>query len=429
MKRLSVGLVVLALALMALPAAASGGQAEGSLPNEHRVEAALTSIVAFRNGMMTTAQNPNARAELDAELAGRNGEFALGSGAAHRLDLAEEQLPRLRALLAELGEQYTHVKTEIFVDSIEQIDSDTFDVFYNELTQLHFKWTPAELASDPPPPDYTAYSADYVARFTRTTGHSWAIDSVEIDLGDLPRNGLTMPITEPIEGVDIPASVDELNLRLESALEVTAGASGRTISMTTKAGAEDGDAVDGSEEDGGLAFGYLGEGVYASGPTILAAGILNDSLAVNYAVTYWNNYNSAYRDFSPTDCTNFVSQIMDAGGWPHTSPGWYRSTYYWWYNSANQTWTWTDADRFHTFATVRSGRTTSLGNVWDMIKGDILQVDWNKNGDINHSMFVTFRDSGGTPYLTYHSTDTYMKSLGGVLARDTDAWWYAMRTD
>ena len=50
---------------------------------------------------------------------------------------------------------------------------------------------------------------------------------------------------------------------------------------------------------------------------------------VNYAVKYWSTYNTAYKSFSPTDCTNFVSQAMERGGWSHVTGLWNEDTHWW----------------------------------------------------------------------------------------------------
>jgi hypothetical protein len=63
----------------------------------------------------------------------------------------------------------------------------------------------------------------------------------------------------------------------------------------------------------------------------------------------------------------------------------------------------------------------------------VLQLDWEKDGAINHSMFVEDRVWSSTlgkyqPYLTYHTTDTNYRSLSNLLAASTGWWWYTHRT-
>jgi hypothetical protein len=43
-------------------------------------------------------------------------------------------------------------------------------------------------------------------------------------------------------------------------------------------------------------------------------------------------------------------------------------------------------------------------------------------------MMVTYRSSSGVPYLTYHSVNTYRKSLASILASYPRSYYYAYRT-
>ena len=50
----------------------------------------------------------------------------------------------------------------------------------------------------------------------------------------------------------------------------------------------------------------------------------------------------------------------------------------------------------------------------------ILQMDFAGNRSKDHSMIATYR-SGGVPYLTYHSTNTYRKSVRSLVAQYPNA--------
>ena len=155
-----------------------------------------------------------------------------------------------------------------------------------------------------------------------------------------------------------------------------------------------------------------------------AAASYNYSAMANYATKYWKDYNTAYRRMS-NDCTNFISQAMRAGGWGMVT-GWYQSNNVWWYNSLNQSWTWGGAENWYWFAT-GSGRTSTLGNVWYTGLADVLQIDFDRNNNINHTMIVTYVTSSQR-YLTYHTTDTLNRSLSSILSAYPSAWYYAHRT-
>jgi hypothetical protein len=148
---------------------------------------------------------------------------------------------------------------------------------------------------------------------------------------------------------------------------------------------------------------------------------VNRSAVASYATTYWSSYNRSYRSFSPTDCTNFVSQAVRAGGWPDV-PGWYRSTPYWWYNALNQTWTWVNAHYWALF-TYNRPRGSIARYVSDLRVGDVLEADWDADGNIDHAMVVTAK-TGTEVYLTYHSNNTKNKPFRELLASQPRAKWY-----
>jgi hypothetical protein len=149
-----------------------------------------------------------------------------------------------------------------------------------------------------------------------------------------------------------------------------------------------------------------------------------------YAQKYWNNYNPDYPDFNGHgaggDCTNFVSQALKAGGWKHV-PGYTDDWHKWFGNADIQSDSFVGVNEFSWFA-LSSKRVTSLANVYQMDVGDVLQMDFNRDGSKDHSMIVTYRSPQGVPYLTYHSTNTYNRSLASIIASYPNAYYYAYRT-
>jgi hypothetical protein len=162
---------------------------------------------------------------------------------------------------------------------------------------------------------------------------------------------------------------------------------------------------------------------------------------ITYAYRHWSTYNTDYRTYGGQggDCTNFISQIMIAGGWEtagaypvsdRTHPS------NWWYNSLGTfatTYTWAAAHNWMQFARTHSGRVAALSHVRDMAIADVLQVDTDSDGNISHSMFVTDVGLGGDgevdeQYMTYHSNDTKDKPLTSVIAAYPNGTWYAHRT-
>lgn len=157
------------------------------------------------------------------------------------------------------------------------------------------------------------------------------------------------------------------------------------------------------------------------------SGGYNYTAMANYLEKYWKNYNTSYRDFSGKggDCTNFVSQALRAGGWKDKS-GYYKNSNYWWYNSLNQTYSWINVEYLGSFAR-SSGRCTMLDNVWNLRKGDFLQVKAKNSSTKTHSMMVSYFKNG-TPYFTYHSSNRYRRSMNQVLLDWPGGTYYAYRT-
>ncbi|MFF4962428.1 amidase domain-containing protein [Streptomyces sp. NPDC001222] len=149
-----------------------------------------------------------------------------------------------------------------------------------------------------------------------------------------------------------------------------------------------------------------------------------------YAQKYWNHYNPDYPDFNGEadggDCTNFVSQSLKAGGWKHV-PGDGTDFHKWFGNSEIQSDSFVGVNEFSWFA-LSSKRVTSLANVYQADVGDVLQMDFNKDGSKDHSMIVTYRSPQGVPYVTYHSTNTYNRSVASIIASYPNAAYYAYRT-
>ncbi|RLV10034.1 hypothetical protein CTZ27_01970 [Streptomyces griseocarneus] len=149
----------------------------------------------------------------------------------------------------------------------------------------------------------------------------------------------------------------------------------------------------------------------------------------DYAEKYWKNYNPAYRSHplgTGGDCTNFVSQALKAGGWKH-APGKAGDYTKWWYGSDTESDSWTGVNEWSWFAQ-NTKRVKPLKYAYQMEVGDVLQADFDRDGSKDHTMLVTYRDALGTPYLTYHSFDTYRRSLLSLQVMLPLTKWYAYRT-
>lgn len=135
-----------------------------------------------------------------------------------------------------------------------------------------------------------------------------------------------------------------------------------------------------------------------------------------YTEKYWRNHNSAYRSFDSAggDCASCPSQGLNAGDrQPVTSSDEDCGT--WYYGTSGQSDSWVGVNEWSWF-TQTAQRTTAPANAYRMDVGDVPQMDFDKDGSKDHSMTTTYRSSSGVPYVTYHDTDTYRRSLSSLIA-------------
>jgi hypothetical protein len=293
-----------------------------------------------------------------------------------------------RESLKKHGEEYTAASTTISITSVRQA-GDQLTVTASELTKLNYK----QVRGDEPP--FTAYRLDHILTFVRANG-AWRLAAQRPASPDS-----VMPITERITLASDTATVDPNSSAIDRA-------PGR-LPADGKAGT--------AQQPGG------------SGTSPMAIPCcLNYTSMVNYAYKYWDNYNTAYRNFAANggggDCTNFISQALRAGGWQDKLGLWFDDNN-WWYNSSNQTHSWAGAENWSHFA---PQRTTALSNIWYMALADVLQFDFNKDGTMDHTMIVTKKTSTEI-YMTYHTVDHVDRTLSSLQAvYANSAWWYSYRT-
>jgi len=137
----------------------------------------------------------------------------------------------------------------------------------------------------------------------------------------------------------------------------------------------------------------------------------NRTAAVKYAKQYALTYNSDYISY-PSDCTNFVSQALLAGGWTMVK-GSRKSERVWYYSSgllSSPSYTWGGADNFAGFLAY-SGRGSVIGDPLQLDPGDVLQIA-DDSDHVWHTMIVTGK--GSDLLLSYHTHDTLNKPLSVV---------------
>ncbi|MFG2748357.1 amidase domain-containing protein [Streptomyces xanthophaeus] len=292
-------------------------------------------------------------------------------------EAAISSLRSRKTRLADLGEAYTGADTRVAVDRAT-VTGGKATVEVTEQTTLTYK----KLRGDEP--ETTDFRTRYELKLTSKRGGGWELTSIK------SRDTGPVAINEPV--------ATKGNVVKDDGNQYPDGTPASTkYPAPAKPKAKTGGAYD-----------------YAA--------------MAKYAEKHWSNYNPAYRKFNGAggDCTNFISQALKAGGWKAV-PGSTSDYRNWWYDGTRQSDSWVGANEWAWF-TLSNQRAANLANVYQTDVGDILQLDFNKDGSKDHSMMVTYRSSAGMPYLTYHSTNTYRKSLASLIASYPDAVYFAYRT-
>ncbi|WP_030205337.1 amidase domain-containing protein [Streptomyces bikiniensis] len=309
---------------------------------------------------------------------GFSGEVELSSDIGRTEDTARKQLDDRRNRLAGNGEKYSAGSTTVTLDRTD-VKGRTAVVAVTENTTLTYaKVTGGE-------PGTTGFQARHELTFKADKKGSWKLTKIrETGDGYLAVNQLAQPMTATV------------------AATTTTTPSAPRAAITKRPPAA---------------------------PKKLTGGEYDYKAMAAYAEKYWSKYNPAYPNFNGAgaggDCTNFVSQSLKAGGWKHV-PG-YVYDYTRWFGTADiQSHSFIGVNEWSWFAQ-NSKRTTSLANVYQLDVGDVLQVDFNKDGSKDHTMIVTSRRNG-VPYLTYHSTNTLRRSVTSIISSYPNAAYYAYRT-
>lgn len=147
----------------------------------------------------------------------------------------------------------------------------------------------------------------------------------------------------------------------------------------------------------------------------------------NQQYSYFNGQN---------DCTNFVSQVLNAGGgisqirtdtylWDYDdAPNWYYA------NSFNNppSWTWGGAHNQYVHLVGYSSNVRRVYSTSDLRLGDVMMWDTNP-GDgifhIGHNTVVT-KIQNGAIYLTYHSNDREDEPISTLFNRGYLAYGWAI---
>ncbi|MGW7787962.1 amidase domain-containing protein [Streptomyces tricolor] len=312
---------------------------------------------------------------------GFSGSVRLSGGQTREEKTALDELRDRRGRLARLGEKYRAGSTKVTLDAT-QVKGRRAKVAVTETTTLTYDKATGKS------PKSTGFQAHHELTFRADRNGTWQLTGIrDTDDGYLAVNQVAKPA---VTSAKTAAEDDGPPSAARAATSWPAPAKAKNFSAT----------------------GY------------------DYKAMVAYAQKYWNNYNPAYPDFNGQgaggDCTNFVSQALKAGGWKHV-PGYVYDFHKWFGNSEIQSHSFVGVNEFSWFA-LSSKRATSLANVYQMDLGDVLQMDFNRDGSKDHTMIVTYRDRRGVPYVSYHSTNTYNRSVASLVASYPTAAFYAYRT-
>ncbi|WP_405581895.1 amidase domain-containing protein [Streptomyces sp. NBC_01092] len=305
------------------------------------------------------------------------GDVRLSAGVARGEDAARSTLDRRKDLLAQLGERYRKADTAVTLDAT-RVTGRTAKAEVTETTTLTYD----KVRGDEP--GTTGFQAHHELTFTAGPRGEWQLTAVRDTDPGIAVN------TVAGRSVKAPTVDDTMPSAPRAATTYPAPAKPKTLTGTA----------------------------------------LNYKAMAAYAEKHWSNYNKDYPDLGGRgdggDCTNFVSQSLKAGGWKHV-PGYVYDYTRWFGNAEIQSHSFVGVNEWSWFAQ-NSKRTTSLANVYQMDVGDVLQMDFDKDGAKDHTMVVSYRSPQGVPYLTYHSTNTYRRSVASIIASYSNAAFYAYRT-
>ncbi|MFD9319858.1 amidase domain-containing protein [Streptomyces sp. NPDC060053] len=308
---------------------------------------------------------------------GFSGDVKLSSGTARTEDAALSTLGDRKDKLAKAGEKYSKASTTVTLNAT-RVTGRTAKAAVTESTTLTYEKVSGN------EPKSTGFEARHELTFKADRQGNWQLTDIrDTDQGGLAVNALTKP-----------TSVKAATTADDTMPNAARAATTRNPVAVPKTG---------------TAFDY--------------------KAMATYAEKYWNVYNKDYPDYNGHgaggDCTNFVSQSLKAGGWKHV-PGYVYDYTKWFGNADIQSDSFVGVNEWSWFAQ-NSKRTTALANVYQLEVGDVLQMDFDRDGSKDHTMIVTAK-SGGVPYVTYHSNNTLRRSVASLVSSYPTAYFYAYRT-
>lgn len=138
---------------------------------------------------------------------------------------------------------------------------------------------------------------------------------------------------------------------------------------------------------------------------------------LNYALTYWKQYNPKYETLTDNDCVNFVSQTLIQRGWQQQG-AWTLAG-----NVVESGVAWRSSTALRDFLSERPELATELTDDQrsKVRVGDIVQFDWDRSGDRDHTGVVTriVRAASGIKiYFAGHTKNSAYRSVDIAITKE-----------
>ncbi|MGZ4105836.1 MAG: amidase domain-containing protein [Tumebacillaceae bacterium] len=128
--------------------------------------------------------------------------------------------------------------------------------------------------------------------------------------------------------------------------------------------------------------------------------------AYKYSELWWNSYNPQFQRMSGNDCTNFISQVLWAGGMPMVNTGSRSSG--WWYGGKSWSYSWAVAHSLR-LALPRYLHAQGVTDPRLLKVGDIICYDWDGDGRWQHNTVVVDFDRYGMPLVNAHTIASHRR--------------------
>lgn len=138
---------------------------------------------------------------------------------------------------------------------------------------------------------------------------------------------------------------------------------------------------------------------------------------LHYMLTYWKHYNPAYEALDDNDCVDFTSQSMLLRGWKQQG-SWTHAEHV-----LDSGIAWRSSTAMHDFLEGHPDLATPLTDRQraKVKLGDIVQFDWDRSGDRDHTGVVTrivHTASGIKIYFAGHTNDSAYRSVDTAITKD-----------